>query len=186
MSQHVCPWWKGYFLASPIRKLSTNPKKILSPYIKPGMKILEVGPGMGFFTIPMAQMLNNKGKIYAVDLQDKMLSALNKNIRKKQLNKIVETRLCNSDSLNIQDLKDQIDLAVLFYVVHEAKDQLHFFQQIKDAMKPGGQIFIIEPKGHVPEKNFEEMIKILTEPPFAFGIDARPIVHKSYSVVVRV
>ena len=184
MSKHVCPWWKGYLLTNPLRKLVTSPKKILSPYIKPGMKILEVGPGMGFFTIPMAQMLKGKGKTYAIDLQEKMLSTLNKKLIKKQLNKIVETRLCSSDSLNIQDLDNQIDLTLLFYVVHEVPDQIHFFQEIKKAMKPGGKIFIAEPKGHVTEENFNKMVGVLRE--MKFEVVERLRVHKSYSVVVTV
>lgn len=183
MSQHVCPWWMGYLLLNPLRKIFTNPKNILGPYIKPGMKILEIGPDMGFFTIPMAQMLNNKGKIYAVDLQEKMLSTLSKKLIKKQLNKIVETNLCSSTSLKIQDLDNQIDLTVLFYVVHEVPDQIHFFKEIKKVMKPGGKIFIAEPKGHVSEEEFKKMINVLKE--MKFEAEENPKVNKSYAVVVK-
>lgn len=183
MSQHVCPWWMGYLLLNPLRKIFTNPKNILGPYIKPGMKILEIGPGMGFFTIPMAQILNNKGKIYAVDLQEKMLSILSKKLIKKQLNKIVETKLCSSTSLKIQDLDNQIDLALLFYVVHEVPDQIHFFKEIKKAIKPGGKIFIAEPKGHVSKEEFKKMVSVLKE--MKFEIEEHPKVNKSYAVVVR-
>ncbi|MCX6112917.1 MAG: class I SAM-dependent methyltransferase [Proteobacteria bacterium] len=184
MSEHVCPWWLGYLLANPIRKLFANPEKILAPYVKPGMKILEVGPGMGFFTIPMAKMLNGKGKIYAVDLQEKMLSVLNKKLRKKGLSERVETRLCSSDSLNIQDLNNQIDLTILFCVVHEIPDKAHFFQQINKAMKPGGKIFIVEPKGHVSKKDFEEMLKLLGD--MSLEVERNPKIFNSYTVVMIV
>jgi len=40
---HVCPVWVGYLLASPLRKLLQNPDKILAPYVKPGMTVLDVG-----------------------------------------------------------------------------------------------------------------------------------------------
>ena len=50
MVHRVCPWWLGYFLASPIRQwLGQDPIKILSPYVREGMIVLEPGPGMGFF-----------------------------------------------------------------------------------------------------------------------------------------
>jgi hypothetical protein len=48
MAQHrVCPWWVGYILASPVRKLWQNPVRILKPFVRPGMTVLEPGPGMG-------------------------------------------------------------------------------------------------------------------------------------------
>ena len=52
-NNHVCPWWMGYFLVNPMRRLRQNPDDIISPYVKEGMRVVEVGPGMGYFTIPM-------------------------------------------------------------------------------------------------------------------------------------
>ena len=63
---HVCPWWIGYFLASPLRRRIHNPDRILAPYVRSGMRILEIGPGMGFFTIPMAGMVGAEGRIIFV------------------------------------------------------------------------------------------------------------------------
>jgi len=79
----VCPWWMGYLLANPVRRLFQNPEKILAPYINKGDKILEIGPGMGFFSIPMASMTGEKGKVYCVDLQPKMLAVLEKRGKKQ-------------------------------------------------------------------------------------------------------
>jgi ubiquinone/menaquinone biosynthesis C-methylase UbiE len=183
MSEYVCPWWLGYLMANPLRKLFTNPEKILPPYIKTGMKILEVGPGMGFFTLPMAKMLNGKGKIYCVDLQEKMLSVLNKKLREEGLSRMVETRLCRTDSLEIQDLNNQIDVAVLLFVVHEVPNKEQLFRQIHKALKPGGRVFIIEPKGHVSKKDFNTMLELLSDIPFK--MDEHPAVFSSYSVLMK-
>jgi len=44
MAHRVCPWWIGYLLASPLRRwLGQDPAKILSPYVREGMTILEPG-----------------------------------------------------------------------------------------------------------------------------------------------
>jgi hypothetical protein len=50
MAEHgVCPWWGGYILANPIRKLAQDPARMLKPFVGVGMTVLEPGPGMGFF-----------------------------------------------------------------------------------------------------------------------------------------
>jgi tRNA G46 methylase TrmB len=79
MDKHVCPWYLGYLLASPLRRLFLNPEKILSTYVKEGMAVLEVGPGMGFFTLRLAKLVGETGQIICVDVQEKML----KNLRKR-------------------------------------------------------------------------------------------------------
>ncbi len=57
MPERVCPWWLGYFLASPIRRLWQNPAQILRPYVREGMTVLEPGPGMVFFTLELARLV---------------------------------------------------------------------------------------------------------------------------------
>lgn len=71
MKKHICPWYVGYLLANPLRRLFQNPKNILRPFIKEGMTILEVGPGMGFFSLPLAKFVGETGRVVCVDLQEK-------------------------------------------------------------------------------------------------------------------
>ena len=73
MAEHVCPWWLGYFLASPLRKLMQNPDTILSGHISEGMTALDVGSAMGFFSIPMARLVGASGKVICVDLGGKSI-----------------------------------------------------------------------------------------------------------------
>jgi len=73
MAEKVCPVWVGYFLASPIRKLYQNPFDILRPYLKEGMKVIDIGSAMGFFSIPAAKMAGSSGKVICIDLQKKCL-----------------------------------------------------------------------------------------------------------------
>lgn len=69
MGNRVCPWWLGYFLASPLRRWIEirDPEAFLRPYVKPGMTVFEPGPGMGFFTLPMANLVGPSGHIVAAD-----------------------------------------------------------------------------------------------------------------------
>lgn len=153
MAQHVCPWWVGYLLVSPIRRWFEDPDKILSPYISEGMTVLDIGPGMGFFTIPAAQMVGDSGRVIAVDVQEKMLKSLVKRAENAGVSGRIVTKLCEPDSLGVSD---PIDLCLAFNVVHEVPDASAFFSQIKAILKPTGKLFLIEPGGwHVSEKDFE-------------------------------
>ena len=43
MAHRVCPWWLGYLLGAPLRRLMQDPRKVLAPYVREGMTVLEPG-----------------------------------------------------------------------------------------------------------------------------------------------
>ena len=63
--------------------------------------------------------------------------------------------------LGQQDLlgvKDKVDFALAFWTVHEVRDQDRFFCEIRSSMKPDAVFLLVEPKLHVSEKMFKEMV----------------------------
>lgn len=160
MAEHVCPVWVGYLLASPVRKLAQNPKKILGPYVEEGMKVLDIGCAMGFFSLPLAQLVGLSGKAICVDVQEKMTESLEKRARKAGLTDIIETRICRDSSLGLGDLKEEIDFALAFAVVHEVPDVDAFFSQICETLKPAGSLLVAEPQGHVSENDFKITVSV--------------------------
>ena len=181
--EHVCPWWVGYLLASPIRKIMQNPKKILKTYIKEGMTILDFGSAMGFFSLPMAELAGKTGKVVCVDLQIKMLDSLQKRAVKQNLADRIETRQCTQDSLMINDLKGKIDFALAFAVMHETPDQKKVFVQIYDSLKKGGTLFIAEPAGHVSKDAFAITLSLALEAGFKFAYN--PKTNRSFSAILK-
>ncbi len=158
--QHVCPVWVGKLMISPIRKLFQNPQKILKKYVHPEMKVLEIGPALGFFSLPIAKMVGKKGKVYCVDIQSEMLEKLEHRAIRAQVFENLETRLSSQSSLNIEDLNEQIDFAFLFAVVHEIPNKSVLFSEISNSLKTGSKILFAEPRGHVTIEQFEESIRI--------------------------
>ena len=156
MEKHVCPWYLGYVLASPLRRLYQNPEKILSPYLKQGMKVLEAGPGMGFFSLPIARFIGETGRIFCVDLQEKMLQSLRRRAVRANILGRMEMRLCSKSSLQIDDLAGSIDFALAFAVVHEVPDQNHLLKEIIHSLKKDGLLLISEPKEHVTKEEIEK------------------------------
>ena len=110
------------------------------------MTILDVGSAMGFFTLPMAKLTGSSGKVIAVDLQEKMLTGLEKRARKAGLSNGIETRLCLEDSLGIRDLAGRVDFALVFAVAHEVPDISKLFAEIAPTLKPGAALLLAEPR----------------------------------------
>ena len=142
-------------LEGKFRKLIQNPKRILGRYIKEGMTVLDFGCGSGFFTISAAEFVSSSGKVIAADLQDGMLNKVKEKIEGKEIEKRIILHKCNEDSIGI---KEKVDFIIAFYVVHEVPDQKKFLKEVKSLLKPGGKLFIVEPKFKVSQKEFEKMI----------------------------
>lgn len=81
----VCPWWIGWFLASPFRRLVLDPAPIVAPYVRAGMTVLEPGPGMGFFMLELARLAGHSGRVVAVDVQPRMIAWLRRRARRAGL-----------------------------------------------------------------------------------------------------
>jgi ubiquinone/menaquinone biosynthesis C-methylase UbiE len=155
MAEHVCPWWIGYLLVSPLRRVWQDPRKILAPYVKPGMVALDVGCGMGFFSLDMARVVGAGGRVVCVDLQAKMIEALVRRATKAGVIDRIDPRVCDRKGLGIEDLNGKVDFALAFALVHEVPDPEAFFRQLHAGLRPGGACLVAEPKGHVSERRFE-------------------------------
>jgi len=153
--QHVCPVEHAGSLDNRFRRFFQNPEKILQPYLKNGMTVLEVGCGPGFFTLDMAKMVGESGKVIAVDLQEGMLEKLQSKLTGTELEARIHLHQCAEDAIGITE---QVDFVLLFYMVHELPDQAAFFQELSTIVKPEGQILIVEPPFHVSKSDFEHML----------------------------
>ena len=183
MAEHICPVWVGYLLASPVRKLFQNPRKMLRPYVNEGMKVMDIGCAMGFFSLPLAEMVGPNGKVICVDMQERMIRSLEKRAQKAGLSGRIKTLICHEDSLGLDDIKEKIDFALASAVVHEVSDAARFFSEIHKAMKPTGRLLVAEPKGHVSEKDFETTVSIAEQN--GFTITDRPQIKRSRAVLLQ-
>ena len=183
MERHVCPWWLGYFLATPLRRWSQDPEKILGPYISEGMKVMDVGCAMGFFSLPLARMVGPTGQVICIDLQGKMIKSLKKRAAKAELSDRIQTRVCSSNSLGIDDIPGEIDFALAYAVVHEVPDSEALFSQVHRAMKPGSKLLVGEPKGHVSTENFNQTIA--TAQHCGFEVLEHPEIKKTRAVLLN-
>jgi len=183
MAHRVCPWWLGYFLLNPFRKIGQDPRQILAPYVQEGMTVLEPGPGMGFFTIELLRMVGHAGRVVAVDIQPKMLAKLKRRAIKAGLVERLDARLATADSMGIEDLRGAVDLILAFAVVHEFPDAACFFSEAATAAKSGAQLLIAEPTGHVETAEFERELRLADET--GFKLVERPVIRRSHATLLR-
>jgi SAM-dependent methyltransferase len=98
----VCPWWLCYSFDNPLRRFIHDPERLLAPYVKPGMTVVDVGCGMGYFTIPLARIAGPGGKVIAVDLQQRMLDALVRRAEKAAVADRIDPHRCQKESLGVE------------------------------------------------------------------------------------
>jgi len=184
MAQHICPWWLGYFLVSPLRRLWQHPAKMVGPFLAEGMTILEPGCGMGYFTLDLARMAGPRGRVIAVDLQPRMLVGLEGRARKAGLLSRIEIRQAQADRLNVADLAGQVDLALLLLVLHEVPDPARFLAEIRATLKPGGRLLLVEPRGHVSGAGFDASLAEAER--VGFRVAGRPKIGRSLAALLEV
>jgi ubiquinone/menaquinone biosynthesis C-methylase UbiE len=183
MAHRVCPWWLGYLLASPLRRLMANPRKLLAPYVHEGMTVLEPGPGMGFFTVELARLVGASGRVVALDIQSKMLERLKRRLAKAALLERVDIRLVQPDSMRLDDLAGSVDFALAFAVVHEMPSASSFFAELSRTLKPGGSILFAEPAGYVKTALWDAELEAASEA--GFMVADRPSIRRSHAVLLK-
>jgi len=172
----VCPVELAGSLDNKIRKWFQNPSKILAPFIKEGMKVLDIGCGPGFFSIEIAKMVGKNGKVFSVDLQEGMLQKLRNKINGTSLEGIINLIKCEVDDLNMHD---KVDFILAFYMVHEVPDKDKLFHSLKNILNDKGKLLIVEPKfGHVTKPQFD--ITISKAEKIGFIASPGPKLHFSF------
>jgi len=176
----VCPVWMAYTFDNPLRKLIHNPKKMFKEYVNEGMTVMDIGCGLGCFSIGLAKMVGKKGKVYSVDLQKGMLDRLMKRLKRTGIVDIIETHQCSADKIGIED---KLDFALAFWMIHETPDAHDFLKQIHSLLKSGGILYIADPKKHVSQTSINELATFAED--IGYQVIEKPKVLMSYVLVLK-
>jgi ubiquinone/menaquinone biosynthesis C-methylase UbiE len=179
--KHICPRWLCFTFDNVFRKLLQDPYKILQPYIKEGDTVLDVGPGIGYFTIPMAKLVGDSGRVIAADIQQKMLAAIKKRAKRANVLQRIELQLVSSDSLGV---KTKLDFILAFWMVHEVPDKPLFLARLRSLLKDDGRFLLVEPKFHVTKRKFTASVRLALKAGFA--LDDSPQISLSKSALFRI
>jgi ubiquinone/menaquinone biosynthesis C-methylase UbiE len=156
-TSHICSRKIAFALDNPIRRLLHNPERILGEYIEQGQTVLDVGCGPGTFSLAMAKMVGELGKVIAVDVQEEMLQIVKEKAAQQGLQSRIVTHKSDPDRIGISE---KVDFALAFYMVHEVPDAQAFLKEIACVLKPKGKLLIVEPMLHVSATAFERTIEV--------------------------
>ena len=133
--------------------------------------VADIGAGTGYFTFPVAQRVP-QGKVFAVDIQPEMLARI---ARRKTLERVVnvETVLGKQDDPKLPN--NEIDLAFIVDAYHESSFPRETGERLKESLKPGGQLVLVEYRAEdprVPIKRLHKMSEVQVKQEMAaIGLD---------------
>lgn len=165
----VCPARHGGWLATSLRRLVQNPETILHGLVNAGDIVVDLGCGPGFFTLPMARMAGDNGRVVAVDLQEEMLEQMRQSAECSGLSPHIQPWGCSAGAIGYPG---PADFVLAFYMVHEVPDVAGFIAEVRGMLKEQGRFLMVEPKFHVTAAKYRKTVdlaleagfRVLTEP----------------------
>ena len=107
--------------------------------LKPDAVIADIGSGTGYFSVRFANMVP-KGRVYGVDTEPDMVKYLADRAKREGLKNIIAVAGTPGDPR----LPEKVDLIVMVDVFHHVGDRDRYFRRLRDSLKPGGRIAIID------------------------------------------
>ncbi len=124
--------------------------------IRPEDRIADIGAGSGYHVFRMAP-LANRGTIYAVDIQPEMLEVIQ---RRKKAEGVENIVLVTAEEQQVNLEEDSVDKVLLVDVYHEFSYPAEMMASIKAALRPAGEVFLVEYRGEdesIPIKKLHKM-----------------------------
>ena len=129
-------------LDSPRRRETLPPMEVLLKFgLSKTDTFADVGCGIGYFSIPAAQIIDKSNKVYALDISQEMLDETKKSAAMKGLTNL---EYIKNEEYNLILPDDSISFCFSCNVLHEIKDLKHFVQELARLVKENGKLVIIE------------------------------------------
>ncbi|HXE62584.1 MAG TPA: class I SAM-dependent methyltransferase [Bryobacteraceae bacterium] len=136
------------WLVRPEREAEEHPDEALDLLkIPKGAVAADIGAGVGYFTWRLAERVGPSGVVYGEDIQPQMIALLNKNMRDRKIGN-VRAVLGAIDDPKLP--KESLDLVLLVDVYHEFSEPEKMLDRIRESLKPGGRLVLLEYRAEDP------------------------------------
>jgi ubiquinone/menaquinone biosynthesis C-methylase UbiE len=136
----ACPYNQRFWVQAPHPLITrARLREILEP--EPGERVLEIGPGTGYYTLDLAEWLGPGGTVEIFDIQQEMLAHTMERARERGLSNVQPTE---GDARSLPYEDDSFDSAILTSTLGEIPDQDAALREISRVLKPGGRLVVGE------------------------------------------
>ncbi|MGH7165940.1 MAG: class I SAM-dependent methyltransferase, partial [Nitrospiraceae bacterium] len=130
-------------LERPDRDQYQKPSQVIEALaLKPGMAVADLGAGSGYFTRRFVEAVTETGKVYAIDVEQEMLTYAKESLEHLHSPATAEFILARPDSPKLPT--QSVDLIFLCNVYHHLEDRSAYFSNVRSALKAGGRVAIID------------------------------------------
>jgi ubiquinone/menaquinone biosynthesis C-methylase UbiE len=136
----ACPYSQRFWVEAPHPFITRERlRSVLSP--SSGERVLEVGPGTGYYSLPVARWLEPGGRLDLLDIQQEMLDHT---LRRAAAEGVENISAVRADAQEMPFADDSFDAAYLVTVLGEIADQDAALRELRRVVKPGGRIVVGE------------------------------------------
>jgi ubiquinone/menaquinone biosynthesis C-methylase UbiE len=136
----ACPYSQKFWVEAPHPIITRERlQQVLAP--RPGERILEIGPGTGYYTLDMAEWIGPEGRVEIFDIQQEFLDHTILRAEERGLSNVVATQ---GDATDLPFEDDSIDAVVLTAVLGEIPDRAAALREIERVLRPGGRLLVGE------------------------------------------
>ena len=136
----ACPYNQRFWVEAP-HPLITRPRLRAALEPRAGERLLEVGPGTGYYALPVAGWLAPGGTLEVLDVQPEMLDHTLRRAAEQRVEGIVATQ-ADARSMPYEDAS--MDGAYLVTVLGEVPDQEAALRELRRVVRPGGRVVVGE------------------------------------------
>ena len=136
----ACPYGQRFWVQAPHPIISRERlREVLRP--EPGERLLEIGPGTGYYSLDLAEWVGPEGTLELFDLQQEFLDHVGRRAAERGLANLVPTR---GDATALPYPDDSVDAVVLITVLGEIPDPVAALREIARVLRPGGRLVVGE------------------------------------------
>jgi ubiquinone/menaquinone biosynthesis C-methylase UbiE len=136
----ACPYGQRFWVEAPHPVITRDRlREVLRP--EPGERVLEIGPGTGYYTLDIAEWVGTEGRVEIFDLQQEFLDHVGGRAAERGLRNVVPTQ---GDATALPYEDGSMDAVVLTAVLGEIPDPVAALREIRRVLKPGGRLVVGE------------------------------------------
>ena len=136
----ACPYGQRFWVQAP-HPIVTRERLYYVMRPRPGERVLEIGPGTGYYTLDMAEWVGPEGRIEIFDLQQEFLDHTMRRAAERGLANVVPTQ-GDATALPYEDAS--MDAVVLNAVLGEIPEPTAALREVRRVLRPGGRLLVGE------------------------------------------